>query len=293
MTTIIGVDYSGAKTDNATWKTEAVMRGGTFEIILCSRIKRKPLTEFLEGLQDNDAVVGLDFPFSVPQAFAKELDPVARSMPEVWKAVDGIGGYNVFDNKRQDFVKRHGEIARSGDAHFGGPFSPLKLVNPNMLPMTFQGMKLLSRLWDSSKGFRVPPLPDNCRNGPTLLETMPGVLLRSFGLPARNYKTKNKTNDGHPENVRREILQGLLEKTQSILQLQLQMPSAEKQKCLDNADCLDSLVASIGAVMWLSSDPKSMLHRPEDHHDQNVLLAARLEGWIYAPNCPLSEVPAK
>ena len=278
MTTIIGVDYSGAKHDRATWKTEAELQGLAFNIRDCTRVKRNDLTEFLEGLKDPTTVVALDFPFSVPLDFAKELIPDPSGMPDVWKAVANVDKYCEFDKLRRDFVKRRGEMIRKGDANFGGPFSPLKLVNPDMLPMTYYGMRMLHRLWQSTKGFRVPPLPQDDRNGPILLETMPGVLLRRLGLPATNYKTKNKTNEGRPEVFRQKILTGLQQRYGKSLQINV----GELKECRDNADCLDSLVAAIGAAEWAKDESQFLSPRMSIPQSEEFDMAI-LEGWIYAP----------
>ena len=278
--TIVGVDFSGAQGDNATWITKAVLQGETLEIKDCDRIKRRILTEYLESLMDDaDAIVAMDFPFSVPQKFAEVLVHNPSTMPDVWNAVANIKEYRQFDELRRKFVKHHGEMTRKGDAHFGGPFSPLKSVNPDMLPMTFHGMKMLNHLW--GKGFRVPPLrSDSHRNGPTLLETMPGVLLRCFGLPARNYKTKNKTNQGHPENNREIILVGLEQKFGQFLHINPR--DRERKKCWNNADCLDSFVAAIGAALWAMNQSHFLIPR-ESIPQSEELDYAQLEGWIYAP----------
>ena len=283
--TIVGVDFSGAVEKgnrSNTWITEAQLHGGTLEIEDCRPIQRTALTEFLEDLQDGDSVVAMDFPFSVPRKFAEELLPTSNKMPDVWRTVaEDVKEYHLFKKLRDSFVEQHGEMIRRGDANYGGPFSPLKTEgSPVMLPMTFYGMKMLHQLWQSEKGFRVPPLPIVNRRGPTLLETMPGVLLRSFGLPARNYKTKNKTNQGRPEDVREKIISGLEQKCDQTLQIH----DKERSKCIDgvNGDCLDSLVAAIGAAMWALN--KSQFLTPQESIPQSEELDyAQLEGWIYAP----------
>ena len=271
-TTIIGVDFSGAKEDKATWKTEATLQGSVLKITDCSCIKRKDLTDFLlESLPDDNTTVALDFPFALPLAFAQKIAPKATTMPDVWEAVNAIG-YQELDERRRDFVKHYGEIIRKGDAHFGGPFSPLKTVNPNMLPMTFYGMKMLHRLWKSKREFRVPPLSEDLRNGPTLLETMPGVWLRAFALPAVNYKTKNG------KDVREKILVGLEQRFRKSLKIS----SEEREKCLNNPDCLDSLVAAIGGAEWVKDSSKFLIPRDCIPPSEELDLA-KLEGWIYAP----------
>ena len=281
--TIVGVDFSGAEEKGKrsnTWITEAQLKGDTLEIECCRPIQRAALTEFLENLQDGESVVAMDFPFSVPGKFAEELLSTSSKMPDVWLTVaEDIKEYHLFKKLRDSFVEQHGEMIRRGDANYGGPFSPLKTEgSPVMLPMTFYGMKMLHQLWQSEKGFRVPPLPIANRHGPTLLETMPGVLLRSFGLPARNYKTKNKTNEGHPENNREIILAGLEQKFSQILHIN----PRERKKCWDNADCLDSFVAAIGAAMWAMNQSQFLIPRESIPHSEELDFA-QLEGWIYAP----------
>ena len=161
MVKIIGVDFSGAQSDKNTWITEGWLNGSALHIERCRSIKRNVLTDFLKTLGSN-AVAALDFPFGVPLDFANVLAPGARTMPEVWAAV-ADKEYNQVDKLRHSFVERHGEMIRRGDAHFGGPFSPLKAVNPDMLPMTFHGMRMLHKL--RKAGFRVPPLKDNGCDG--------------------------------------------------------------------------------------------------------------------------------
>ena len=281
--TIVGVDFSGAQekgNQSNTWITEARLHGDTLEIEDCRPIQRAALIEFLENLQEGDSVVAMDFPFAVPRKFAEELLPTAGEMPDVWRTVaENIKEYHPFKKLRDRFVERHGEMIRRGDANYGGPFSPLKTEgSPVMLPMTFYGMKMLHQLWQSEKGFRVPPLSTANRHGPTLLETMPGVLLRSFGLPARNYKTKNKTNEGHPENNREIILSGLEQKFGQLLHIN----GKERKKCWDNADCLDSLVAAIGAAMWAMNQSQFLIPHESIPHSEELDFAM-IEGWIYAP----------
>lgn len=288
--TIVGVDFSGQVRGNTTWATEAVLRDNTLDVKLCCRPSGnrdrayEKLEELLHELRD-DAVVALDFPFSLPRDFAMEVAPNAYRMPDVWEAVANITEYNQFDEMRHCFVERHGEMIRRGDAHFGGPFSPLKVVRPNMLPMTFHGMRMLHRLWTSGKGFRVPPLRPEKHCGPTLLETMPGVLLRRFGLPAINYKSKNKSNNDHPETVRATILDGLVKMSAPTLKIL----DREKERCLANADCLDSLVAAIGAALWVIDKSQFLIPRETIPTNEEINFA-RLEGWIYAPTKSLNSV---
>ena len=57
----------------------------------------------------------------------------------------------------------------------------------------------------------------------------------------------------------------------------LQIPDDIHEKCIDNDDCLDSLVATIGAAMWVQDPDQFRKPTPEQKAD------AELEGWVYAP----------
>ena len=286
-TKIIGVDFSGNGRENTTWVTEAELyQNGHLQIQSCSHLSRKrkkahkKLEKLLKGLPDG-AVAAMDFPFSVPRAFAKELSPGSYTMPDVWCATAKIKSYGEFKNLQESFVKRYGAMMRRGDIHFGGPLSPLQTAGVNMLSMTFYGIQMLHRLWESKETrFRVPPLPEGKRTGPMLLETMPGVLLRGLDLPAINYKdrTKDTAKVAAAKKVRCKILDGL-ERNSG---LSLNIPEGYRKKCIEKDDCLDSLVAAVGAAMWVRGKPKFL--RPlEVVKPELEIQAAQLEGWIYAP----------
>ena len=296
---IVGVDFSGRETRNTTWVTEAVVQNGVLSISKCHRpsfknpsLSRKnahdKLVKLLRELP-NEAVAAMDFPFSVPRAFAEQLAPVSSRMPHLWCATAKID-YKTFKTWVDCFIKTHGEMIRRGDAHFGGPFSPLKPEGkgpPTMRPMTFYGMKMLHRLWEAnSPRFRIPPLPDDGRTGPVLIETMPGVLLRTFGLPAEGYKDA-PSNSGAKKKKAKEnretILKGLEDKLRAGYRLSLKFPDRRlRDKCIEKHDCLDSLVAAIAAALW-KLENSAILHPrvviPPDEEIKN----ARLEGWLYAP----------
>ena len=284
--TIVGVDFSGAEKSNTTQVTTAVLRVDALELQPYEPLpKSLPSTHnklknlLMSEHCNRPTVAALDFPFSVPQAFARELVPDVSTMPELWGVVAAMD-YNKFKEKRDGFVERHGEVMRRGDANLGGPFSPLHEVRPGMLKMTYHGMRLLDGLWNSAEPrFQVPPLPKDQRDGPILLETMPGVLLRSFGLPHNRYKTSYHDKKAAKKN-REKILVGLEDKKTS--GVELKNLDSIRDWCIRNDDCLDSLVAAIGAAMWVTN--KSRFRHPlETMPPDEEIKAAQLEGWIYAP----------
>ena len=248
----------------------AVLQGQTLDITSCEPISREDLKKRLRRLPAN-AVAGMDFPFGVPHQFALELYRESNSMPHIWRICQEIE-YNEFLNRRDGFVAQYGELTRGVDNNLEGPISPLKTGGPNMLPMTFRGMEMLNDLWhDEHVRFRVPPLPEGERNGPTLLETMPGVVLRVFELPYQNYKGAKSNPDSRKNRDR--ILAGL----RVCSYLTLNVPNDLEGKCVDYHDGLDSLVAAFCAALWVDQEIPFRIPAA------NWLIAAQLEGWIYAP----------
>ena len=281
---IVGVDFSGAKADNATWVTRAEQEGDGLRILSCRQMRRAELTELLASLP-GDTVAALDFPFSVPHDFAQFWKSASISMPALWDAAASIR-YEEFLYLRDEFCSQKGEPMRRGDLYFPECYSCLHKFNPNMVPMTFRGMQMLHQLWDA--GCRVPPLDDAGRSGPLLLESMPGAVINAFGLPHKGYKNGQRQNQ-----LREEVLGGLSERSGiPIINL-----GEFLEQCLESHDCLDSLVAAVAATLWVQD--ASRFRRPGDTPDfpyaagrrqaspgamaMTELDAARLEGWIYAP----------
>ena len=279
---VLGVDFSGAK-NNDPWVTTAVMQGGDLSIKSCFPLPREELTSYLIALSENpDAVVGMDFPFGLPSDFIREeLKMNATQMPEVWEYANGLDLPSHIPDLRKRLrngdLKKYSKLTRKGDdKYFKESYSPLNPASPEMFPMTFYGMKMLHSLWTSETvRFRVPPLPEEGRNGPILLETMPGAVLSHIGFPHKVYKGyKNGANN---RSFRMEILDELEQKSG----VRLQNFSAFRNLCLGIHDCLDSLIAAIAAVLWAGGN--ALFYRPEDDPDPDILAAAQLEGWIYTP----------
>ena len=172
------------------------------------------------------------------------------------------------------------EPKRRGDECHPGCFSPLHENNPDMVPMTFYGMKMLHNLcapWDDT-GFIVPPLDCQGRFGPVLLEVMPGAVLKSLGLPDKGYKGGTDWKE-----LRGRILDGL----EAFVRIKIRGLANQRSKCLDSPtngdDCLDAIVAAVAAALWHTD--RSLFRRPETTDK-----LAKLEGWLYAP-WPSSQWP--
>ena len=279
-TTILGVDFSGAKADKNTWVTRGVLSGGVLTLEYCQPTPRAGLADLLASLPPG-TVAALDFPFSVPEVFAGRWLSGAKTMPQLWEASAAME-FQEFMSLRDSFVAEHGEPFRRGDLYFPECYSCLHKTNPNMVPMTFRGMQMLDGLWRA--GCRVPPLPDQGRTGPVLLESMPGAALRAFGLPYKGYKKGQESF-----RLRRKILDSL--ETGSTVPVRNLAQFGDE--CIGSDDCLDSVVAAVAACLW-SRDP-DLFRLPQDgpgdttrrggtpDQKSNELALARLEGWLYAP----------
>ena len=195
-------------------------------------------------------------------------------MPTLWQTLAGMSQAE-FIAARNHFVASHGEPKRAGDRkHHPESYSPLHNVNPNMLPMTHAGIQLLHQ-WHQLFPLRwhVPPIPcpAPADETVTLLELMPGALLKSLTLPYKGYKRGQ-----HSTQRRTAILNGLA------LNSGIPLPNLDtvSENCLANDDCFDSLVAAVGAALWAQDCTRFRHPQPDELAD------AILEGWIYVPLPP-------
>ena len=295
MTTIIGVDFSGAKADNKTWIAWGSLPvDGALQLNGAENISRAKLYELLENIPA-PAVAAMDFPFGVPKSFAARLcaGHAPTSMSDAWQAIANMS-QEYFIAARNQFVADYkdapgsgvaplpvrtlyccsGEPQRVGDAKYlSGPFSPLHNATPSMPPMTYHGARLLQSWHNKTASGRwhVPPMEATAspEHTVTLLETMPGAFLQICGLPSRRYKGTSISN----RMMRGNILEGLPPRSGwSDLDL-----SVVRANCIRNDDCLDAVVAFVCAASWARC--QDHFHHPTD----DELADARLEGWIYVP----------
>ena len=280
MTTIIGVDFSGHRDDRNTWMASGKLTDdGALLFDSVQPVRRDDLYEFL-GHIPTPAVAALDFPFGVPRAFAQFLEGERppQDMTDVWPAVSSLSSAEFvarrdqFVGQRPDLPLSQREPKRAGDlAHHRESYSPLHTVNPNMLPMTYEGIRMLQR-WHAKHPARwhVPPMEpaSSATRRVTLLELMPGALLKSIGLPYKGYKKGRAALE-----LRDRILAGLSRASG------VELPNLNRVRmaCRANDDCLDAVVAATGAAAWAKD--ASRFHHPND----GELAAAQLEGWIYVP----------
>ena len=269
MTTIIGVDFSGAQNDNKTWMAKGrLTEGGGLQLDSVQPILRTDLCDLLATVP-TPAVAALDFPFGVPSVFVDRLCPGAETMPDVWQAVAGMS-LDQYKVKCRNFGKHP---KRMGDKHY--PVS-ISALNTRLVPMTYYGTKMLLQLrTGASSRYLVPPLDsDRTSHGKvTLLEVMPGALLRSIGVEydiVKGFKNAANALDNRDIVINRlsDFAKSEFKMT-NLLDFRLGFRA--------NDDCLDAAVAAVAAALWTKCP--SRLKHPSDKERAT----AQLEGWIYAP----------
>ena len=269
---ILGVDYSGAKTDDRTWMASGFLDQGSLVLQDCRSVRRAELAEMLVSL-DQGSVAALDFPYSVPKDFAHFWQPGVTSMPDLWAAA-AMMDLAQFMAYRDDFVARYGEPKRRCDLRFPECYSCLHKANPNMVPMTFHGMQMLGPLWRA--GCVIPPLESRKPEKAVLLEAMPGAALKAMNLPYKGYKKGTNAL-----RLRQRILDGLEERSG----VGIKNLDRFRDLCLGSDDALDSVVAALTATLW-ALDPSVFWHPSLEGSGQGTTgpdAVALLEGWLYAP----------
>ncbi len=274
---IAGVDFSGAKTDDRTWLTTGKLEGEALTLDDCRPVGRDELSQMLLAMPAG-SVAALDFPFSVPESFARFWLPSAATMPDLWAQASSMD-LNQFLELRDRYVADRGEPKRLCDLRFPECYSCLHKANPNMVPMTFYGMRMLGPLWLA--GCSIPPLdkaeagqdrnPGNSprRSKALLLEAMPGAALKAMKLPHKGYK-----NGSNALKLRQKILDDLEARSG----VKISDFARFQMRCLESHDALDSVVAAVIACLW-AKDP-SVFWRPDVGGPDGIAL---LEGWLYAP----------
>ena len=78
---ILGVDYSGARTDDRTWMTRGFMDRGNLVLQDCRMVRRAELADMLVSL-DQGSVAAMDFPSRCPRnslSFGNPTQPACRT----------------------------------------------------------------------------------------------------------------------------------------------------------------------------------------------------------------------
>ncbi len=305
-TRVVGVDFSGAGEDSdvgKTWVTKGRFDGKTLSIDEgCPHPTSRTNLEALlkEMAREKGAVAAMDFPFAVPIEFAKWWVPSAVEMPSLWKAA-ACTDFQSFKQKVSEFPGgQASQLLRVGDLNYSNAQPCLKdLGRPTMINMTFRGMQMLHRLWESGH-FKVPPMAHKelPQQSMEILEVMPGAALDVFGLRSTRYKDGDKEDRQERRKMRCQLLKCL----ECASGVQIDRLDLIWNKYVDDqgGDALDSLVAAIVAARWtrckddflipmgnvietLKRNTRNKRQASNKAKGTLEIDTARLEGWIYAP----------
>lgn len=280
-----GVDFSGAKTQpNETWLTLAKAGALGIEVLDIRKVGSHALPQTLKEAAPLKAL-GIDCPFSLPVEFiehlaAKRLRASYQSWQEVAQDL-AFMNYEEFLQIAKEFKK---EPKRFTDKNCIAPAqSPLHRANPSMLPMTFQGMRLLAML-DPSKFF-VLPFQDGFDFGCPVIEVYPRATLNALHLTETGYKSQEKSEQERVQSTRANMLAGLVtlrEKKGISYQNfpRLTVPKRFEKIAVESDHALDSLIACYTTAAFVVA-PK-LFDDPLASDNLDVLL----EGWIYALKPP-------
>ena len=180
---VYGADFSGAvNPGRGIYYAEGFLSGGSLEIIKVAHCEDR--LDLFTAVHGSNAPWGLDFPFSLTMEAYKTLN---------------AGSRQDFSNKllfcpRRDYYRwiegeniptceaRCKELSlccRAGDAAVNA-FSPLKRTNPNMLAMTYAGLKFLAYL--QSLGVAVYPFDRLNTKASRVYEVYPSHTWKQLGL---------------------------------------------------------------------------------------------------------------
>ena len=247
--TVYGVDFSahGSKAGYRTWVTEAVLEENRLEVrqsrCAFDFFEDNPSSraETLESLvqffaDEDDAIVGLDFPFSLPEAvadecfeandwraFLMEFPGEWESPSEMFHAVNDAEGFE-------------GNVARATDEeHDGQPPTGWRIKT-----QTYYGISgVLAPLVAEHDARAAPFFTDG--DGVSLLEAYPAGLFDELGLHRSGYKDVPEASRARrKENVRGLQHRGVV------------LPDEAACVAMHNDDALDSVAAA--HATWRNMD---------------------------------------
>ena len=216
-------------------------------------------------------VGGFDFPFGLPRELVVTLG-WPQDWPQLVKHIQSLGKEAfkaALNTVRESRPIGSRYIARRGDAASGSS-SPMKLVNPPVGLMFFEGAPRLF-----AAGVSVLPCAPSA-DSRIALEAYPGFLARKITCASYKKDGKDGVRPSRRE-ARIEILAAITSAHASVAPLQLILPSAVKNRCIDDGsgDSLDAVLCAVqAAIACLRSATGT-------HRDYAIPTDAdALEGWI-------------
>ena len=236
---VIGIDFSGAEeAGDAIWIAEACIEGERVSIESCrpatdlsgsgpERVRCLPiLVEFLAD--QRDAIIGCDFPFSLPEAMVDGGS---------WRNFAlGLGSrFSRAEDFLADCRRRSSgrEIKRACDRESKVPFAAYNL---RIYRQTFHGIRDVLAPLLRNGGAVVLPMEKPRSERPWVIETCPASTLKHAGLYP-SYKGRSEA----ARTARRQIVDGLIQRgLLAPLSRSLRRLAIENQ----GGDALDSMVAA-------------------------------------------------
>jgi hypothetical protein len=166
----------------------------------------------------------------------------------------------------QEFREQHGESKRHTDER-ADAFSPLHRVDPDRVPMTFHGIRMIAE--DRSR-YAVKPFES--AQGRLLLEVYPAGLVRRLSLPA-------SVKDANGRIRRQQILAALDQADY----LPIECEGRNARSCVERRHALDAVIAAQqAAVAVLTGEAE----RTPEELAPGAADRVRYEGWIYGLERP-------
>ncbi len=269
--TILGIDFTSAPGPRkAITVAHAELRGACLSIKAITHLTS--FADFEALLQTPGPWVGgFDFPFGLPRELIVTLG-WPQAWPQLVRHVQLLGKdafKDALNAVRESRPMGARYIARKGDATAGSS-SPMKLVNPPVGLMFFEGVP---RLLEA--GVCVLPCAPS-QDSRIALEAYPGYLARKI---IRGSYKKDGKEGARPDRreARMEIIAAITSGHTSIAPLELTMPGALENLCVEDGsgDALDAVLCAVQAAM-------AFVHTqvPGGHGYSIPAEADPLEGWI-------------
>ena len=267
---VVGVDFTSAPSPR---KPIVVAHGVWAEdsLTICSIDRLFDFAAFDALLAMSGPWIGaFDLPFGLPRELVVTLNWPIRWCDLV-AHVESIGKgqfKDALNRIRESRPMGARYIPRSGDAAAGSS-SPMKLVNPPVGLMFFEGAPRIARSGVSV----IPCMPSD--DSRVALEAYPGFLARQF--TKSSYKKDGPAGRSAARQSNREVIvDGLSRASAATAGLTVALPGALRQMCVDDGsgDALDAVLCAVQAAMALRA------HLSGDRCYGIPKNADPIEGWI-------------
>jgi hypothetical protein len=241
MTTVLGVDFSGATTAGDTlWVTEVTQTTAGTSVTDCYRAtdrwgrdRERTYTGLTERITDTDVqTVGLDFPFSLPQQLLDALCNGTWQGFLEWACTDGPDTPKAFSQTcRQTASEYSGkrDLRRETDSRRGA----LCPYTNRVRNMTYYGAKhVLARLADRTDTAVIPMQEDSADT--VVCEVYPAATFGWLGCYREGYKNTDGARTRRQTNV-------------TAIQDCSVALADHQETYLSSHDALDSLAAALSA----------------------------------------------